>query len=226
MKNRRTLFFTDLEGTILRDSDGKFDELDFYDLVTELSEMGNLTDSTVEIRLVSPIGFKRMDIIVDKMDTVIARSFKGIGQNSNVKLVEAVASPFDIREDVTATKRLSRKIMALPKVTYSPDIAREAKRRYLNYVFESYKDNSDIVLSIYAGNDRNDIDAMGVVKSKKNGFTVCPQNSIEQIKGLSDFVSDKSDILGVIEGISKINENIRKRVEVKEKGINYEKEIF
>lgn len=225
MKNKRILFFSDLEGTILRDSDGKFDEKDFNNLVGELSKMGDLTKSTVEIRLVSPIGFKRMDKIVDKMDSIISKYFMKARKISNVKLVEAVASPYDIADDISASRRISRKITPLPHVTYSPDIAREAKRRYLKYVFESFKEPSNIALSIYAGNDRNDIDAMLIVKKEKNGFTVCPKNSIAQIKEISDFVSDENDILGVIEGVSKINKKIEKRILAQERKIEDDKEI-
>lgn len=220
MIDKKILFFTDLEGTILRDSDGKFDELDFYDLVTELEELGKLTHSSTEMRLVSPIGFKRMDRVVDQMDTVIMRYFKG--KNSNVRLVEAAASPFDMKDDFLASHRhLSKKIIPLPKVSFSSDIARDAKRKYLKYVLDSYKDDKSVLLTIYAGNDRNDLDAMGIIKRRKDGFTLCPENSIEQVKAISDFVSDKSDIEGIIEGLSKINENIRKRNVSKDKEIEF-----
>lgn len=210
MNNKKILFFTDLEGTILRDSDGDFNELDFEDLISELSRMGTLTDSTVDIRLVSPIGFKRMNRIVDKIDTSIARYFRREKLVSNVKLVEAAASPYDMySEDIVSSRKISRKVIPLPNVRHSSDIAREAKRKYLKYVFEACK--SDITLSIYAGNDRNDIDAMQYLKRKQNGFLICPQNSIAEVLNMSDFVSENPDILGVIDGISKINEKIEIR---------------
>ena len=210
MINKKILFFTDLEGTILRDSDGDFYELDFEDLISELSRMGTLTDATVDIRLVSPIGFKRMNKIVDKMDTSIARYFRREKLVSNVKLVEAAASPYDMHsEDIVSSRKISRKIIPLPNARHSSDIAREAKRKYLKYVFEACK--GDIALSIYAGNDRNDIDAMQYLKRKQNGFLICPQNSITELLNISDFVSNDPDILGVIDGISKINEKIEIR---------------
>lgn len=211
MIDRKIIFFSDLEGTILRESDGNFDDKDFYDLISELSKLGNVTNSTIEIRLVSPVGFKKMDLIIDRMENILVRHSK-LTNSGNVKLIEAAASSYDLRDEFFAPK-VSNKITELPKTQNgNPNGAQEQKRRYVKLVVDTENDTQNVpFLYIYAGNGRNDITAMKSLKSVKNNFIICPKNSRTAIKQMADFVSEKTDILGIIDGIHEINKKIRER---------------
>lgn len=224
MKNKKILFFSDLEGTILRDSDGRFDDQDFLNLVQELSQMGLLTDSTIDLRLVSPIGFKKMDSVVGKMESLIIKYFVSKHQNPNVQLVEAASSPFDIENDFTDIRRISKKVVPLPQVLYGRNTAGMSKKKYVSYVYDSFGENNEILLSVYAGNDINDIEAIRYIKGQDNGFAICPKNGITQVQELSDFVSSKDDILGIIDGVSQINEKIKRRVERSQRDLDDDKD--
>ena len=70
-----------------------------------------------------------------------------------------------------------------------------------------------LIMAIYCGNGRNDLDAMDYIKRLKQGFIVCPKNSRHEAKAKTTLVSDKTDLLGITDGISKINKLIEKRIE-------------
>ena len=77
-----------------------------------------------------------------------------------------------------------------------------------------YKDNAydNLIMAIYCGNGRNDLDAMKYIKNRKDGFVVCPRNSRQQAKAIATFVSERTDLFGVSEGLENINKEIEKRV--------------
>lgn len=211
MKKKKILFFSDLEGTILREYDGDFSEEDFYKLLTNLQQLSEITNSLVEIRLVSPIGFKRMNEIVDKMESVMVRHGILNESRENVRLIEAAASPFDINDDVYFKQTLSRKIIPLPKVYSINDLSREEKKKYTQTVFEYETNPEDVSMIIYAGNGRNDLLAMQAIKRLKKSFLICPKNSRREVKEISDYVSDKTDIKGITDGIDQIIYALRRR---------------
>lgn len=213
----KILYFTDLEGTILRESDGEFEDMEFYRLVSELTRLGELTDAEVEMRLISPIGFKRINKIVDRMERIILRHSILSGNEPRVELEEAAASSFDMGNDVRAFRTVSKKIIELPRVVSSiPDPAREAKKKYVDLVLQSVRPTDNVSLCIYAGNGRNDISAMKYIKSKKNGIIISPRNSRKEIRGMSHFTSEHSDIKGVIDCVQRLNEKIEERTTKKE----------
>ena len=75
-----------------------------------------------------------------------------------------------------------------------------------------YEKSGNLLTAIYCGNGQNDLSAIQYIKEKK-GFIVCPKNSRTMAKQKADFVSNRTDLLGIAEGIEKINEKIAKRVD-------------
>lgn len=165
MGNKKILYFSDLEGTLLREKDGEVDDKDLFDLVTELAKLGTLTKSDIDIRLISPVGFKKMNATVDKIDRVIARqSLLDKKNKTKIRLVEAAASPFDIGDDIFLERRMSKKLVQLPEVIRLSDKSRDEKKKYIDLVINNQSDPNDVSLYIYSGNGRNDIDAMKELK--------------------------------------------------------------
>lgn len=212
MGNKKILYFSDLEGTLLREKDGEVDDKDLFDLVTELAKLGTLTKSDIDIRLISPVGFKKMNATVDKIDRVIARqSLLDKKNKTKIRLVEAAASPFDIGDDIFLERRMSKKLVQLPEVIRLSDKSRDEKKKYIDLVINNQSDPNDVSLYIYSGNGRNDIDAMKELKKNRNCFIICPSNSRTEIKNMADFASEKTDIHGVIDAFKKINQKIEMR---------------
>lgn len=214
MNTQKILFFSDLEGTILRDSDGKFDDSDFFKLINELNVLGNLTTSDVEIRLVSPIGFTQMTNIINRIEGIISNYFKTKNAKPNVKFIEAAASNHDLNLDPFIRRKISNKIVELRLSSSGrrrEDVPSEAKRKYVASTMAAYAEQ-DICMCIYAGNDFNDIGAMSLIKQRKNGFTICPQNSKPELHKFATYKSSKTDIHGIIDGLENINKNISKRI--------------
>ena len=90
---------------------------------------------------------------------------------------------------------------------YGPEQGYEFLRKAI--VDNEYK---NLIMAIYCGNGRNDLDAMKYIRNRKDGFVVCPQNSRQQAKAIANFVSKKTDLFGISEGIGNINKEIEKRV--------------
>ena len=203
---RDTIFyFTDLEGTILREADGKFDKEKFKKLLEQLAKLQENLNATVKINIVSPIYMDQMKELVDTFDNQIAEFNQTAGKNILEPINSAVAfsketfSGGDYRYDVI--EPFPGKIL---------DGGERGKSVYVNNWIEAYPDAK---LYIYAGNGRNDILAMKKVKSKSRGFVICPKNSRTEVKNISNFASDKEDIEGIIEGLEKINEAVLARKE-------------
>ena len=49
------LLYSDLEGTILRESDSEYDDTDMYNFLKQLSRLQELMDAKVRMHIVSPI---------------------------------------------------------------------------------------------------------------------------------------------------------------------------
>lgn len=200
-------FFTDLEGTILRENDGKFDKEEFKKLLEQLAKLQESLNATVKINIVSPIYMDQMKELVDTFDSQIAEFNKTAGKNRLELINSAVAFPKetfsggDYRYDV---------IEPFPGRTL--DGGEGGKSIYVNNWMEAYPDAK---LYIYAGNGRNDILAMKRIKANPRGFVICPENSRTEVKKISNFVSGQKDIKGITEGLKKINEAVLARKESK-----------
>ena len=62
------LLYSDLEGTILRESDSKYDDTDMYNFLKQLSRLQELMDAKVRMHIVSPISQNQMTDILEKLD--------------------------------------------------------------------------------------------------------------------------------------------------------------
>jgi len=61
---KKILMFFDLEGTILRESDGQYDNEAMYNFLAQISRLQELTDAEVNLHLVSPVYQKQMEEIM------------------------------------------------------------------------------------------------------------------------------------------------------------------
>lgn len=62
------LLYSDLEGTILRESDSKYDDTDMYNFLKQLSKLQELMDAKVRMHIVSPVSQNQMTDILEKLD--------------------------------------------------------------------------------------------------------------------------------------------------------------
>ena len=79
----RTIIFSDLEGTLLREKDRSYSDEDMFNFLQSLNLFTKLTDSILQIHLVSPISGDSMNKYMTKIDKNI-RSFNKI-TNSSLK---------------------------------------------------------------------------------------------------------------------------------------------
>lgn len=204
-----TLLFTDLEGTILRESDGQYDDEAMFKFLEQIDNLQNNTDSEVLIHIVSPIEVNFMEEILDKLDRNIY-SYDRIKQ-SNLKVPQgALAS--EQNDGYHSQEFLGDRILPLERIPgiYGPDLARIAKNRYAKSFIEEYKSNpyNDLVMCLYCGNGRNDLDAMKTVKRTGIGYVLCPKNSRTEARKIANFVSDKEDLPGLTECLKNLNRQL------------------
>lgn len=223
MERKNILFFLDLEGTILNEKTGDFEEENLNKLLKEIDELEKCTDAKVNIHIVSPILSEQVEQIVDKIDTTIMRYNRE--NNKKLNIIEGATayftdgSLFKIRDDRISKFPESDRLVA--------DGGASGKKKYVQSWCEVYGDKA--LMSIYCGNGRNDIQAMEYIKKTKNGLVVCPKNSRTKVRKISDFTSEKTDINGTIEGLEVIVNTIKNKkemqVEDKEKIIEREIEL-
>ena len=213
MKKQKTiLLFSDLEGTILREEDSKINPEAMYNFLSQIDKMQKLTGASVNIHLVSPVYREQMEDVMDKIDKSIA-NYNIEHRKSNILRVQAGAAYPD---SMIGDEFLGDRIVPLKRPINSRDFdtARYGKSYYVRTWCDMYKDNEykNLIMAIYCGNGRNDLDAMKYIRNRKDGFVVCPQNSRQQAKAIANFVSKKTDLFGISEGIGNINKEIEKRV--------------
>lgn len=214
MKKRKViLLFSDLEGTILKESDGNFDPETMYGFLLQLHKLQQLTGADVHMHLVSPVFQKQMQEVMNKID-------KEIGQYNRLHKWECPLSSIEggaaYPEDMFASEFTGDRITPLKKPINSQDFdtARYGKANYVRYWCEHYANEdprSELVMAIYCGNGRNDLEAMDYVKNLKAGFVVCPANSRHEAKAKTTLVSEKTDLRGITDGITEINKKIERR---------------
>ena len=72
-RDKKILLFSDLEGTILREEDGKYDDEAMYNFLVQIDRLQQLTEAEVNLHLVSPIYQKQMEEIIDRIERRIVR---------------------------------------------------------------------------------------------------------------------------------------------------------
>lgn len=217
-KQKIIILYSDLEGTILRESDGEYDDADMYDFLSQLDKLQQLTGATVQMHIVSPIDQKAMTEILDKLDSSFS-AYRRLQKGRKLNFINgAAAYPLDDRTLMSmGTKhfKIDSRIIDLRK-PISADDKNPAGTGKFGYVKEwstqiKQRDDKEVIMQIYCGNGRNDLFAMDFINSQKNGFVVCPSNTRTAAKAKTQFVSNKTDLPGITEGITRINMEIEKR---------------
>lgn len=213
-KNKKILLFSDLEGTILKEEYGDYNKEDMYEFLAQIDRLQQLTGASVNIHLVSPIYRKQMEAMIDKIDRDIIKYNMQHQQHDRIPFIES--GTFTPEKGIYEYEFDGDKAMPLKMPIKSDefDTSRYGKANYVRTWCDMYKDRGDMMFAIYCGNGQNDLSAMKLVKEQK-GFVVCPVNSRTAAKQKADFVSGKTDLLGIAEGLSNINKEIEKRLHVK-----------
>lgn len=210
-KQKNILLFLDLEGTILRETDGDYDQESMYQFLGQLDTLQSLTDSNINIHLVSPVYQKQMEAIIDRIDRDITRYNKLHPEHNNIPEIECgsfLPNPGAKLEELFGNKTIALK---MPKDSRQMDTSIYGKANYVKQWCEMYQERSGLFMAIYGGNGINDLAAMSYIKEQKAGFVICPSNCRPQAQSKADFVSEKRNLLGITEGIQYINEQIKKR---------------
>lgn len=211
-KQKIILLFSDLEGTILRESDSNYDPEAMYKFLSQIDRMQKLTGAKVNMHLVSPVYRHQMEEVMAKMDKSIA-SYNVQHNKSNILSVQGGAA---YPESMIEEEFLGDRIVALRRPIDSRefDTARYGKAHYVRSWCDVYKDSEykELIMAIYCGNGRNDLAAMDYIRKMRGGFVVCPKNSRTEAKQKAAFVSEKTDLFGISEGIENINNQIEKRL--------------
>lgn len=214
MENKKEIMiFFDLEGTLIEEELGDVNVEKINGVLESISKLEEITDSKVNLHVVSPVSIKDMKQIVDKLDRLIMRYNRA--NNKDLKEFQgAVAYP----DTEYVDNNYLYDVIIPMEISPLADIGekdRNGKFYYVRNWVESLEDR--IAFSIYAGNGYNDTKAMEYVKSKK-GFVICPENSHSTVKELADYVSEKHAADGIKEGFDVINKQIEKRKQKEKEG--------
>lgn len=213
-KTKSILMFSDLEGTILREEDGQYDEVAMSKFLAQIDRLQKLTQAEVRMHLVSPVYREQMEEIMDDIDTSIAKYNIAHRDAKRIYPIESGAAYPET--EMISDDFINDRIIALKKPVDERDFdtARYGKAHYARLWCETYKESEtkELVMAIYCGNGRNDLSAMDYINSQKQGFVVCPQNSRTEAKLKAFHVSEETDLCGITEGIAKINDEIEKRI--------------
>lgn len=220
-KDKKILLFSDLEGTILREIDGKYDKEAMYNFLAQIDRLQQLADAEVHIHLVSPVYRKQMEEIMDRIDDDIVRYNMLHPDHDRIPMIEC--GTFTPDRGMYEQEYLGDRVMPLkmPIDSTQFDTSRYGKANYVKTWCDMYNDREELFMTIYCGNGQNDLSAMDCVKAKK-GFIVCPSNSRTLAKQKADFVSNRTDLPGITEGIENINKKIAERVSPQVKSIETE----
>lgn len=210
-KQRNILLFLDLEGTILRETDGEYDPEAMYQFLGQLDNLQSLTDAHVNLHLVSPVYKKQMEDIIDRIDRDITRYNKLHPEHDDIPEIECGSFTPNIgmpSEELFGDKTIALK---MPVDSRQIDTSIYGKANYVKQWCEIYQEGNKLFMIIYGGNGVNDLSAMSYVKEQKSGFVLCPSNSRPQAQSKADFVSKKRNLPGITEGIQYINRKIERR---------------
>lgn len=196
------VIFTDLEGTILREIDGKYDETVMFQFLRQINRLEKLEDATAQIHILSPMMVDQMKYILDELDEAFAKYNKTSGN-----YVSYIKSAIAIQDNYTGWRNIPNR-MLLVKYKNLNQYGEEK----LSYV-ESYMkahEGDDIKKIIYMGNGANDVMAMQKVKSN-NGIVICPYNSTDEVKKIATYKSNEEDLRGLVDGFSKLCQEVEKQ---------------
>lgn len=191
----KTIIFSDLEGTLLREADNSYSDEDMFNFLQSLNYICNLKNSPLQMHLVSPVSSDSMNTYLDKIDQNI-RSFNKI-THSKIPFIHCAYCSFDDRSNIKlpsniiATKPPTADNFLSWKSIYVNDVCREVTEREPDNNFNF----------IYLGNGRNDIRAMEMVK-RANGIGICPKNSRTAVKAVANFVGQYEDLRGITDGLN------------------------
>lgn len=198
---KRIIIFTDLEGTILRESDSSIDKVAMQNLLYQLQQLQKNIGATINIHIVSPMSPLNMETRIDEIDREIKKNrFEAMGKKGE-ELLDYVSVGACSNDEAEFAIVKDRRVMPLPshKVDYV-----KAWKGMLD-------DKFDVMKYIYLGNDTNDFYAMQYVKKLDNGITICPGNSNPQIKEVSTYVGDSTDAAGCVEAFEQLNADLIKQ---------------
>lgn len=199
MKN--ILIFSDLEGTLLREEDGKYDEKEMFQLLEQIARLEEIENGKARIHIVSPVFVSQMKKLLNEFD----KTFGKYNQETSHELnfIDG-ATAYQAEDDFTSRRQSLGRIVPL-SYNYdimNPELYGTEKLNYIMGCIQSYMRKGH-VLPIYMGNGKNDIKAMKYVK-EKGGYVICPSNSRHDVKAIANYVSDKEDLEGLADVFSRL----------------------
>lgn len=205
---KKILIFLDLEGTLIEEELGNLNEDKINGVLDSLSKLEEITNSELNIHIVSPVFIKTMEKVLDKLDRLIIRYNRANGKNLK-EVQSAVAYPdiHYIDDNFLYDKIIPMKILSILK---PEEQDRNGKFEYVRNWIESMQEK--IAFCIYGGNGYNDTKAMEYIKRNK-GFVICPENSWDGVKKIADHVSEEHAADGIKDGIDFINKQIEIRIQ-------------
>ena len=189
---RKTIFFMDLEGTLVEDGTFHLDEKDFIEFLIQLSKIEEMTNSKISLNLVSPVNMQDMIQVKDRMNFNIEKFNKQ--NHKNLQEVESAACYVENGESYKDAR-----IIPLSKKG-----ERASKYLFVKPWYELLREKYDIVNCFYIGDGLNDYDAMQYVKASPKGKVICPENANEKVKGIADYVGRGYGLKGITHAIQQI----------------------
>lgn len=207
--NNNTVFFIDLEGTLLNEGEENLCEENLTNFISLIDQVENLTQSKVDIHLVSPIPAYKMQEIKDDIDKNIAR----YNRRNNKSIKDVASAACDMSTQVQGQRRaIDATIVPLPtgKNRDPQLLGLTEKELYVKYLIDYLKDRDQMGKLVYIGNGRNDIRAMKYVRSQ-GGIVLCPRNSRTGVREIADYTSNLHALQGVNEALTEaIKNNLQK----------------
>lgn len=194
----KILIFTDLEGTLLREEDAEYDEKEMFDFLKQVSRLEKLDEATAEIHLVSPMFIPQISLVLNKLDKTFKEYNKQTG--NDISYVESAMAFAGSDEDFNYRNIQDRVLMT--RYLGSQYLYGTEKANYVENYIDAYK-NRNAKRLIYMGNGKNDVLAMKRLKAHK-GVVICPENSTPDVKAIADYTSDKSELSGLTDCVSKL----------------------
>ena len=196
------VIFTDLEGTILREIDGKYDETVMFQFLRQINRLEKLEDATAQIHILSPMTVDQMKYILDELDEAFAKYNKTSGN-----YVSYIKSAIAIQDNYTGWRNIPNRMLLVKYKNLNQ--YGEEKLSYVESYMKAHKDD-DIKKMIYMGNGANDVMAMQKIKSN-NGIVICPYNSTDEVKKIANYKSNEEDLRGLVDGFSKLCQEVEKQ---------------
>ncbi len=204
------LIFSDLEGTILREKDGLYDQSEMFEFLQQISRLEELLNAKARIHIVSPISEKQMKLLLNKLDRDIMQ-FNQERQKRLNRIEAATASV--IQDDFFEGRTTHDNRILLLQYDYEKlnpnlygNLYGKEKCDFVQTYLQVY-DPASIKKCIYTGNGRNDILTMRKIQ-EIGGIVICPSNSRTEIRSFANYKSDKEDLEGLIDGYSQLCRDI------------------